>query len=67
MWYQLRYLEVDGVDEDQDCVGVQCPWWQRVLDQVLSLVGDPVVYGGPGLLRVLLQHRTRVISVTFTD
>lgn len=61
---QLRYLEVDGVDEDQDGGGVQRPLWQRVPDQILCLVGDPVVDGDPGLLWVLLQHRIRVITVT---
>lgn len=61
---QLRYLEVDGVDEDQDSGGVQRPLWQRVLDQVLRLVGDPVVDGEPGLLWVLLQRRLRVITGT---
>lgn len=62
---QLRYLEVDGVDEDKDGVGVQRPLRQRVLDQILRLVGDPVVDGDPGLLWVLLQHRIRVINVRY--
>lgn len=61
MWW---YLEVDGIDEDQDGIGVQCPCWQRVLDPVLSLVGYPVVDGDPGTLWVLLQNRTRIIGVT---
>lgn len=64
----FRYLEVDCVDEDQDCVGVQRSGRQCVLDQILRLVGDPVVDGDPGLIRVLLQHRTDRISLrTLSD
>lgn len=57
-----RYLEVDGVDQDQDRVGVQNPWRQCVLDQVAGLVGDPAVDGEPGPLRVPLQDRAGVTA-----
>lgn len=59
----FRYLEVDGVDEDQDCGGIQGPFWQSILDPVLCLVGNPVIDGVPCFLRVLLQHKTSFISV----
>lgn len=58
----FRYLEVDGVDQNQYCGGVQRPLWKCVLDPVLCLVGNPVIDGLPCFLRVVLQHRTSLIS-----
>lgn len=55
-------LEVDGVDEDQHCGGVQRPFWQRVLDPVLRLVSNPVVDGDPGLVGIIPEVKRQQLG-----
>ena len=62
--FHHSHLEVDGVDQNQDGVGVQCARGQNVPDLVLSLVGHSVVDGDPGVFWVLLQHMAHSFSST---